>query len=192
MRIASYYSLLAGLLFVGFLGCKDGGSLPPAPRPTGSLSAGLDTLFTFPQDTIQIAISGGILPYSVQSLTSSTIVQYAIPDSTLRVLPTGLGSDIARITDASSPAKQIDLPVVVGTAVSFSNSIQPIFVSSYGCSGAVNGCHGGTMGMATAPRAIPVHSDRLAPYHRQMGQEGRPTRGRRYERALGDDCTKGP
>lgn len=147
MKIASKHLSFAGLLFVGLLGCKDQGSLPPAPKPTGSLSTGLDTLFTFPQDTVLITISGGILPYSVQGLSSSTILTYRITDSTLTALPNALGSDIARISDASSPANQLDLPVVVGTPVSFSSSIQPIFVSSYGCSGTVGGCHGGTMGM---------------------------------------------
>ncbi len=135
------------LSFAGLLGCRDQGTLPPSPRSVSAISTGLDTLFTFPQDTANITISGGTPPYTVQSLSSSGGISYSVAGSTLHVLPNALGSDVARITDAASPAHSADLPVVVGSRVSFAVSIQPIFVSSYGCAGSVGGCHGGTMGL---------------------------------------------
>ncbi len=149
MMFARACSVVVALVFLGFIGCTDMGSLPPAPKMTSpsSVSTGLDTLFTFPQDTAHVSLSGGTPPYSVVSLSSSTNLSYSVAGSILTVLPTSLGSDVARISDASSPANTVDLPVVVGTQVSFLNSIQPIFVSSYGCAGTVGGCHGGTMGL---------------------------------------------
>ncbi len=147
MKTSSRYISFAGLLFVGLLGCKDQGSLPLAPEPTTSISTVLDTLFTFPQDSVLMTITGGIPPYSLRSISSPTILTCSITGSTLTVLPVAQGSAVAQINDASSPANQFDLPVVVGTPVSFSNSVQPIFETSYGCSGTIGGCHGGTAGL---------------------------------------------
>jgi hypothetical protein len=65
----------------------------------------------------------------------------------LTIIGSSIGSNVARITDASSPTHSVDLPIIVETAISFSNSIQPIFVSQYGCSGTIGGCHGGAMGL---------------------------------------------
>jgi hypothetical protein len=138
---------LSGFLLAGLIGCTDQGKTPPtAPGViANSLSVGLDTVFTFPQDTVLLTIQGGTPPYSVAPPTSSA--QCSITDSTLTIVGSSIGSAIASITDASSPAHAVDLPIIVGTAVSFSNSIQTIFVSQYGCSGTVGGCHGGTMNL---------------------------------------------
>jgi hypothetical protein len=143
MKSVSIYISAAALLLAGILGCTDQGSLPPTPKPAPPISTGLDTLFTFPQDTVRITISGGTPPYTVQDLASSSSISYIITGSILTVLPTALGSAVARISDASSPTNQTDLPVVIGSPVSFASSIQPIFLSSYGCTS----CHGGTMGL---------------------------------------------
>ena len=140
--------LLLGFLLVGILGCKDEGKIP-ATAPvviTSGLTVGLDTVFTFPQDTVILTIHGGLLPYSFIPPPTST-AQCSITDSTLTITGVSNGLNIAQIIDASSPAHSIGVPIVVGPAVSFTNSIQPIFVSRYGCSGTVGGCHGGTMGL---------------------------------------------
>ena len=147
MKLKTNWVILIVVLMLGIVGCRDEGALPPTPGSGPALSSGLDTLFTFPQDTVRISISGGTPPYTVQSLGSPASVTYSFNGTTLTVLPSALGADVARISDASSPANSIDLPVVIGTPVSFAGAIQPIFVSSYGCSGTVGGCHGGTMGM---------------------------------------------
>ncbi len=139
--------VLTAIVTVSFYGCSDQGALPPAPKTVSTLSAGFDTLFTIPQDTVRITVTGGTPPYSLINLTGSTNYSGNIAGSVLTILPTSVGSGVERILDAASPANQVDLPVVVGTPVSFANAIQPIFVSSYGCSGTVGGCHGGTMGM---------------------------------------------
>jgi hypothetical protein len=139
--------VIGGLSLALLVGCKDQGALPPAPNSTASLSTALDTLFTFPQDSVKIVMSGGIPPYSIESLSSPTILKCSMTDSTLIVVPALIGSVIVQISDASLPANKFTLPVVVDTAVSFANSIQPIFVSSYGCSGTIGGCHGGTAGL---------------------------------------------
>lgn len=154
MKFTVAVSAAALFAFVVLPGCTDQGSLPPAPKGVPLLSISLDTLFTFPQDTALVSLSGGIPPYAVQSITSPTVLAYGISDSILTVMPSALGSVVLRISDAASPADLYDLPVVVGTPVSFSTSIQTIFVSSYGCSGTVGGCHGGTMGLYLDDAAV--------------------------------------
>ena len=139
--------LFTGFLFLGFLGCKDQGVLPPAPTTVQSFSTVLDTLFTFPRDSVLVRISGGIPPYSIQNISSPTILTCRISDSTLTVLPASQGLVVAQISDASSPANQFQLPVVISAPVSFSASIQPIFETPYGCSGTIGGCHGGLAGL---------------------------------------------
>jgi hypothetical protein len=141
------FAILSGLLLAGFIGCRDQGKTPPsAPVIANSLSVGFDTVFTFPQDTVILTIHGGIPPFSLTPPPTSS-AQCSITDSTLTITASSIGSNIARIIDASSPAQTIDLPIIVETAVSFTNSVQPIFVSRYGCSGTVGGCHGGTRGL---------------------------------------------
>jgi len=148
LKILRIITALGGIIFAGLIGCKDQGkAVPTSPLViANSLSVGLDTVFTFPQDTVVLTIRGGILPYSfIPPATSAA--QCTIVDSTLTIVAKSIGSNIAGITDASSPAHTASIPIIVGTSVSFTNSIQPIFVSSYGCSGTVGGCHGGTMGL---------------------------------------------
>lgn len=143
------FAIPCSFLFVVLIGCRDEGKIPPipaAPVTTSPLSIGLDTVYTFPQDTIQLTIAGGTPPYSVAP-PLTTAARCTITGSTLTITGTSVGANLALITDASSPANVLNVPIIVGAAVSFANSIQPIFVSRYGCSGTVGGCHGGTMGL---------------------------------------------
>jgi hypothetical protein len=171
---------LFGFLFAGLIGCRDQGKVPPTAPDViaNSLSVGLDTVFTFPQDTVVLTIRGGTPPYSVTPPTTPT-AQCTITDSTLTIVATSIGSNTAQIIDASSPAHTADVPIIVGSAISFTNSIQPIFVSQYGCSGTVGGCHGGTMGLyldnATLSYQnlvnIPAQSARFIGYKRVAPRE---------------------
>ncbi len=158
MKLGTTFRSAVALVFFMLLGCRDQGSLPAAPKSESLLLTSVDTLFTFPQDTALVSVSGGIPPYTVQGLSSTSILAYSISDSTLRVAPSALGSVVVRISDASSPVHHYDLPIVVGTPVSFSSSIQPIFVSSYGCSGTVGGCHGGTAGLFLDNADVSYHN----------------------------------
>jgi hypothetical protein len=139
---------ILGFLIAGILGCNDEGKVPStAPIVIAkSLTVGLDTVYTFPQDTVILTIHGGLPPYSITPPPTSA-AQCSITDSTLTITGISNGLNVAKITDASSPVHSVGLPIVVGTAISFNNNIQPIFVSRYGCSGTVGGCHGGTMGL---------------------------------------------
>lgn len=74
---------------------------------------------------------------------SSVAARFSITDSTLTNIGNSNGSLIASIVDAASPVHRFDLTIIVETAVSFANSVQPIFTGSYGCVS----CHGGTRGL---------------------------------------------
>lgn len=138
---------VVGALMVGFWGCRDQGSLPSAPISPRSSTISVDTLFTFPQDTVTIVLIEGAPPFSIVSVSSPGTLSCRTSDSTLTILASGIGAVEIVLSDASTPSKQIDVPVVVGTPVSFSNNVQPIFVGSYGCAGIIGGCHGGTSGL---------------------------------------------
>lgn len=138
-------AFFAALVFL--VGCQDLGKIPSAaPTTAGTLSAGYDTVYTFPQDTVYLTITGGTPPYSILN-SPQTAAQCSIAGSNLVIVGSSSGVAIARLADAAAPANTLDLPVIVQPVVSFANSIQPIFVSRYGCSGTVGGCHGGTMGL---------------------------------------------
>ena len=143
--VSGLISTVVSLSLLWLTGCTDQGKplQPTAPQTVHDLTVGLDSVVTFPQDTVQLTISGGVSPYAFVGNLPSILAGSGIADSTLTIRSTSNGSAILSIVDASIPAHQIDLPVHVRTAVSFSSNVQPIFTGSYGCVG----CHGGTQGL---------------------------------------------
>ena len=137
-------AVLCALFFAGLVGCSDQGKIvPTVPSMASGLSVGLDTVFSFPGDTVLLKITGGTPPFAFLGPPPSTAAQFFISGSTMTIVGNSVGSTVAMIIDASSPVNRLDLPISVESAVSFTNSIQPIFTGQYGCVG----CHGGTEGL---------------------------------------------
>ncbi|HEY6952965.1 MAG TPA: hypothetical protein VI758_11190, partial [Bacteroidota bacterium] len=99
MNTTLKFAASAAVLIAVLSGCADEGKTPTkAPVFIGGLTVGFDTVYSFPQDTIVLALTGGIPPYAVAPPNGGA-AHCRVTDSTLTIVTTSVGSTIARITD---------------------------------------------------------------------------------------------
>jgi len=95
--------------------------------------------------TVNVTVSGGTAPYTIQTPPNSSVATAFINGSTVTVSGVGQGTTTVVIADATLPTPLTATLTVEVTAqqstVSFSQDIQPIFNAS------CVGCHGGSGGL---------------------------------------------